>query len=350
MRHLIIYLVILCTSFCAWSQEKANIERILVDAVQDYENEDLDAARLKLQAIVSADSTNDAAYYYLGMCDYYSGDALSASRNVKKAASLDPDNEWYSKILEFFRIPSLLDEAEQSRLARDYASFFDKLAVFASDREVAVDPKCRYLTSTFGSFDSRIYNDWKPSIETLLDALIASDPMALQTHHLAMQVHMLYDDKQKVISECEKLVALSAGDTLTAVSYLSVIGDTYHELGSTKDAYRTYERILSIVPDYAPVLNNYAYFLSIEGKKLRKALKMSRETILQEPDNPTYLDTYGWILHLLGRDADAKPYFKHAMLYGGKESDVVLEHYSIVLESLGEKDLAAYYRNLSKAK
>ena len=36
------------------------------------------------------------------------------------------------------------------------------------------------------------------------------------------------------------------------------------------------------------------------------------------------------------------------MLYGGKDSAVVLEHYAIVLEALGEKDTAQIYRNMAK--
>ena len=71
---------------------------------------------------------------------------------------------------------------------------------------------------------------------------------------------------------------------------------------------------------------------------------MSRKTIEAEPDNSTYLDTFGWILHLMGKDLEAKPFFKHAMLYGGKESAVVLGHYAEVLEALGETDTASVYR------
>ena len=77
---------------------------------------------------------------------------------------------------------------------------------------------------------------------------------------------------------------------------------------------------------------------------------MSRKTVDAEPDNVTYLDTYGWILYLLGRPAEAKPYFKHAMMYGGKESATILRHYSIVLEALGEDDLAAVYRKQAEAR
>ena len=71
---------------------------------------------------------------------------------------------------------------------------------------------------------------------------------------------------------------------------------------------------------------------------------MSRKTIEKEPDNATYLDTYGWILHLLGKDHEAKAVFKHAMIYGAKDSATSLEHYAEVLEALGETDLSKVYR------
>ena len=72
---------------------------------------------------------------------------------------------------------------------------------------------------------------------------------------------------------------------------------------------------------------------------------MSHKTIEAEPDNATYLDTFGWILFLMGRPEDAKPHFKHAMLYGGKDSAVILDHYAEVLFALGEYDRAMVYWN-----
>ena len=38
------------------------------------------------------------------------------------------------------------------------------------------------------------------------------------------------------------------------------------------------------------------------------------------------------------------------MMYGGKESATILRHYSIVLEALGEDDLAAVYRKQAEAR
>jgi len=154
---------------------------------------------------------------------------------------------------------------------------------------------------------------------------------------------------QAILSNCEKIIAASQGDDERTVMALSNMGDTYHILGQTEKSYKIYERALKINPDYAPVLNNYAWYMCLEGKKLKKALAMSKKTVDQEPDNATYLDTYGWILHLLGKDTEAKAVFKHAMLYGGKESATTMLHYAEVLEKLGEGDLALIYRNQAKS-
>ena len=88
----------------------------------------------------------------------------------------------------------------------------------------------------------------------------------------------------------------------------------------------------------------------MEGMKLKKAYAMSKKTIEAEPNNPTYLDTFGWILYLQGKALEAKPFFKHAMLYGGKESVVVMDHYAEVLYALKEYDLAFVYWNLALKK
>lgn len=170
---------------------------------------------------------------------------------------------------------------------------------------------------------------------------------------LQLAVGGLYNkgDYQGVIATSEKLLSkLTQKDTTLRLETMTNIGDMYQRLGESKKAFKCYEEVLKLNANYVPALNNYAYFLSEEGKDLKKAYKMSKKTIEAEPDNATYLDTFGWILHLMGRDIEAKPFFKQAMIHGGKESSTVLEHYAIVLEKLGENDLAAVYRSQAKTK
>lgn len=151
------------------------------------------------------------------------------------------------------------------------------------------------------------------------------------------------EDYRKVLGVCDTIISIASGDSLRMLSAYTTMGDMYHQLGESSRAYKAYEQALKINPEYVPVLNNYAYFLSMEGKKLKKAYSMSKITVEAEPDNATYLDTFGWILYLQGKALEAKPFFKHAMLYGGKESPVILDHYAEVLYALGEYDLAFVY-------
>ena len=157
-------------------------------------------------------------------------------------------------------------------------------------------------------------------------------------------------DYQKVLDICYQVIEVAPNDSSATLRAWSTIGDMHQDMGDYKKAYKAYDKALKINPEYVYVLNNYAYHLSMEGKKLKKAYAMSKKTIDAEPDNSTYLDTYAWILHLMGRSEEAKPFFKHAMLYGGKDSPVILDHYAEVLYTLGEYDMAFVYWNLAKQK
>lgn len=158
------------------------------------------------------------------------------------------------------------------------------------------------------------------------------------------------EEYDKVLDICLKVLETAPADSSKTLRAWSTMGDIYHQLGDDKKAYKAYDKALKINPDYVYVLNNYAYYLSVEGKKLKKAYAMSKKTVEAEPDNATYLDTFGWILYLQGKPLEAKPFFKHAMLYGGKDSVVIMDHYAEVLYALKEYDLALVYWNLALQK
>ena len=72
-----------------------------------------------------------------------------------------------------------------------------------------------------------------------------------------------------------------------------------------KECYKAYERSLAYRPDNPLVLNNYAYFLSLEERDLERALSMSSRVVALTDNNPTYLDTHAWVLS--SWDARTKP-------------------------------------------
>ena len=154
----------------------------------------------------------------------------------------------------------------------------------------------------------------------------------------------------RVLEVCEEVLEVAPRDSSKTLRAWSTMGDVYHKLGDNKKAYKAYEKALKVNPDYSYVLNNYAYFLSQDGCKLKKAQDMSCRAVQLDPDNANTLDTYGWILYLRGKLDEAKLQFKKAMIYGGKDSAVILDHYAEVLYALKEYDMAFIYWNMALQK
>ena len=190
-----------------------------------------------------------------------------------------------------------------------------------------------------------------PAASEAADAAYAENEGDVRYLELKNYLDYQRKDYESLLRNSEKIMALSPKGSDSYISAYANMGDIYHEMGNDKEAFKIYKKVLKLKPDYAPTLNNYAFYLSQQGKQLNKAYKMSKKTIEQEPDNGTYLDTFGWILHKLGRDIEAKPIFKQALLYGGSDSAVILDHYARVLEALKENELAKVYwrQALSKA-
>lgn len=120
-----------------------------------------------------------------------------------------------------------------------------------------------------------------------------------------------------------------------------LMGDLLFKKEMKAEAYEAYDSCLQWNPDNIACLNNYAYFLSIDGKHLDKAEEMSRRTIKKEPENPTYLDTYAWVLFRQKRYAEAKIYIEQALKFDTVDvSADVLEHAGDIYANNGEMEKA----------
>jgi tetratricopeptide (TPR) repeat protein len=124
--------------------------------------------------------------------------------------------------------------------------------------------------------------------------------------------------------------------------FYSQIADCYYKLSQKDSAFVNYELALAVNPKNIMVMNNYAYYLSLEKSELKKAERMSAKTVELEPKNSTYLDTYAWILYQEGSFTLAKFYIERAVdnLSKEEENGVVLEHYGDILWMTNEDQKA----------
>ena len=124
---------------------------------------------------------------------------------------------------------------------------------------------------------------------------------------------------------------------------LCVLGDYYYKENVFRKAFLTYEKALKCNPNSTRVLNNYSYYLALQNFRLKKALQMSSKAVDLDPNNPTFIDTKGWVLFKLGRYQEARDVLRNAIANSSNPSAEINEHYGDALFMTGNKQNAYIY-------
>lgn len=179
----------------------------------------------------------------------------------------------------------------------------------------------------------------------LCEAGIEANPEMLEFYFYLAIAYNQADRTNDALAVCRKALEHVTGDSKKEVisDFYAIIGDACHTKKLNKEAYAAYDSALVYNPSNIIVLNNYAYYLSVERRNLDKAEEMSYKTVKAEPGNSTYLDTYAWILFEKGNYAEARLYIDDAMKSGGDKSDVIVEHCGDIYYRTGDVDGALKY-------
>ncbi len=154
----------------------------------------------------------------------------------------------------------------------------------------------------------------------------------------------------EAINVFEEGLKYTGNNTDLKIQFYSLIAEAYRSTGNNEKSDSCYEAALKLDPDNLLILNNYSYFLSLRQAKLTMAEKMSRKTILAEPENYVYLDTYAWIMFNKTDFKKAQEFIERAVKSGGSDDPDILEHYGDIMEKIGRKSEALQYWRLSVEK
>ena len=175
--------------------------------------------------------------------------------------------------------------------------------------------------------------NYKKILATTASAIENLPKLPIWYFYRGIAQFQLADYREALASYQTGLPLITAEQSDLKSDFYSQIADIYFKLEKKDSAFVNYEASLVANPKNIMIMNNYAYYLSLDKTDLKKAERMSSKTVELEPKNSTYLDTYAWILYQEGNYSLAKFYIERAIdnMPKNEDSGVILEHYGDIL-------------------
>ena len=167
--------------------------------------------------------------------------------------------------------------------------------------------------------------------------LFPSQPSVYLYHGIG---HMQNENYSEAVLAFEQGKGLVIQNNALKVQFLANLGDAYQKMGKYQQSYLNYDLALELEPNNTYVLNNYAYFLSLNNENLIKARQMAELCVKKNPKSSSYLDTYAWVLYQLKSYDLALEKIEEAYRMGGSKSAEVVEHYGDILFRLDRQSEA----------
>ena len=326
-----------------------------------FQNDKKKEAFKEYQAVLKEEPNNAAAQ--LSLLDYYR-DAKNAKvveeLTQKLLESKKTEKETKMALLRQVIIDNQQSDAKDSL---EVIKLFDRVLSYPQEDADIVMMKAAYLTLKNASVDSvnKVYeqaiaiepdnsrarialiqNIWK---EEQYDKVISIsrpaqeyNPEEMVFYYFEGFAQYMKKENDAALQTFKKGVAQIKPDSDPNIvsDFYAIMGDILHEKGLDKEAFEAYDSCLHWRPENLAALNNYAYYLSLSKNDLKKAEQMSYKTIKKEPANPTFLDTYAWILFLQERYEEANIYIDQAIKNDTTPSGVLFEHAGDIYYHVGK--------------
>lgn len=186
---------------------------------------------------------------------------------------------------------------------------------------------------------------------TLSNNVTTKFPKEFMGYYFKGVASFLLQQYPNAINSLNAALEIGNGEKKFLGDIYSLLGDAYHATGQHRQSDSSYEKALVLRPKDALIMNNYSYYLSLRGENLDRAAELSKQSLELEPESPTYMDTYAWILFRQEKFGEAKQWIEKALQYpDAQKNPNVLEHYGDILFNLKEVTKAVEYWQMAKDK
>lgn len=116
------------------------------------------------------------------------------------------------------------------------------------------------------------------------------------TYPLAAAGNLLFQQKkEEALALLDSVSPAALTDPIKASRLHGFRGDLFEAVGRRDSAYAEYDRAIRLNPRNSMAMNNMAYFMALDSINLDLAKTYASMAVSDEPENPTYLDTYAWV-------------------------------------------------------
>ena len=257
------------------------------------------------------------AHARLGAILREQGKMAEAEAALKDALKIAPDN-----VLAFEQLVRLYTEK------KDFAA-----AEQLVQQKLTANPKSAVAYLSLGKV-SFAQKDWPNAIAAFHKALDA-DPTLRPAFDFLIDSYLSSNQLDQAISELQGFLSKNPND----LSALRAVGQVYEKLGRYPEARTAYEKVLSLAPDSADVLNNLAYLSVEQFDQPDKACELARKARALQPQEPAVADTLGWALYNNGDYGEAFTVLRESAEKLPASRDAQL-HFALASYSMGELEAA----------
>jgi len=277
---------------------------------------DYPRARAAFQKIIDLEPKNPQGYYRLAQLGVKTKKPEEAVKYANQALKQQPDF-----------LPAL------QLLVGVHLEHQDPAKALAAVRQtVARSPKNPQLQQMLGEL-LLVQKQPQAAIAPLEEALNLNPRQGSAVRLLAL-AYLQMPNPEKSLAQLEAKVNDPKASPILAL----VLATVYEQQQKFDQAITLYNSLLARDLFTSLACNNLAYLMAEHQptpENLARAQKLSSQTLEDHPEEPSFLDTMGWILGKQGNYAQAKPYLEKALELAPKQP-AILYHLAWCEAKLGE--------------
>ena len=289
---------------------------------------------------------NEKAFFYLNRA--FENDEIEVNNKVQALVIFNNDeqslttNKDFVEKLVLILLEKYPDNLDVKTVAFDFYNHTkNNLIALKIIKEIIEKKPDNYIIWQQALYNASLLEDYS-EILSLSENAIKLFPNKAELYLFAGMAYMHKGEFENAYNKLKEGYKYKGELEQNKIQYLIFLAESAYKFDRKKESFIYYDELLQLDPENILVKNNYSYFLALEGIELEKAEKLSKETIVLEPENGTYLDTYGWILFTMGKYQDAKIYLEKALKDNESNSEILF-HFAEVLNKLGKFDESKLY-------